>query len=84
MRHVITIKTQYGGTPQIGTIVIPELDENGFMTGNGSIATPERLKKADPDVWLVAGPDRWIVKRKRQAEWPIKNFPDGLAFSCTY
>ena len=48
-----------------GTIIVPEFDAQGVLTGNGALVTPDKLAELDPAVWLVAGIDGFLVKRKQ-------------------
>jgi hypothetical protein len=67
MTTTFTMKVRYGGKLPFGSVVIPEFDDDGVMTGKASLVTPERLKEIDPPVWFVVGLDGYHV-RYRGAE----------------
>ena len=68
MTTTITMKVRYGGNLPLGSVVIPEFDDNGAMTGKASLVTPEYLKEIDPPVWFVVGIDGYLVRYRGDTE----------------
>lgn len=61
----VTMKSRFVCEPEIGMIFVPDLDGQGAPQSTGLLLADEaELRKRDPPVWCIYGPEGWYMVRK--------------------